>query len=320
MKNVFIYLYFLFLTGCAVFNPSKYPETIYNNRTPMISISHEYGEISINAPLIYPGLKPEYLSIKVFSNGDTTSPLITFSQGPLDNLKIFLPQGVLNNDKENNFLLIEPNSDQFSVSLVPFKGKVFGKINLEPIYIVEEPLLLSGWVKNQMSDKYLANVDISIFSSETLVYKTFSDGNGQYSISIPGTFKKDDNLKVIAGLDLIFSPYRKNIKFKKNKKTLNIGLGPSPDLAELGNIYLINKPNSHFRDKPHIAGGTKFLLPEGQPIAVHNVSAGLYYGTIEIEISNGSNIQLEGWVSRQDTDLLFFDNLFKTESSNDKIL
>ena len=38
---------------------SNYPEVIYNYRQPMVSVSYEYGEIDIKAPLVFPGIVPE---------------------------------------------------------------------------------------------------------------------------------------------------------------------------------------------------------------------------------------------------------------------
>ena len=120
---------------------------------------------------------------------------------------------------------------------------------------------------------------------------------------------------------MIFSPFRKDIGFEKSKSLkVDIGLGPSQDLAELGNLYITNKSNVHFRDKPHIGGATLFLLPEGEPVAVEQISKGLYYGTIEILVSSGKRVKLSGWLEREDTDLLFFDNLFKEEELNDQTL
>ena len=50
---------------------SSYPEVIYNYRQPMVSVSYEYGEIDIKAPLVFPGIVPEELSYQIFANGDS---------------------------------------------------------------------------------------------------------------------------------------------------------------------------------------------------------------------------------------------------------
>ena len=76
----------------------------------------------------------------------------------------------------------------------------------------------------------------------------------------------------------------------------------------------------HFRDKPHIGGSTLFLLPKGEPIAVEQVSKSLYYGTIEILVSSGNRVKMSGWLEREDTDLLFFDNIFKEQEPNNDAL
>ena len=63
-----------------------------------------------------------------------------------------------------------------------------------------------------------------------------------------------------------------------------------------------------------------FYLPEGEPVAVEQVSKGLYYGTIEILVSSGKRVKLSGWLERQFTDLLFFDNIFKDEKVYEQTL
>ena len=54
-----------FLTGtviilqlsCTQFRGPKYPEIIYNNKQPLISVKYEYGEIQIILPVEYEGAK-----------------------------------------------------------------------------------------------------------------------------------------------------------------------------------------------------------------------------------------------------------------------
>ena len=84
----------------------QYPEVIYNHRQPLVSVSYEYGEIDIELPLVFPGLIPEQLSFQVFAKGDSINPLITIKSEPTDLVRIFLPQGVLDIDERNNFILI----------------------------------------------------------------------------------------------------------------------------------------------------------------------------------------------------------------------
>ena len=311
---------FLF-AGCSAFKPPQYPEVIYNDRKPLISVTYEYGEIDIQASLVYPGLRPDGLIVQVFSRGDTIRPLLSLHQEVSDLIQVYLPQGVFDIEDETNFIKIIPQHPDFVPVWSPFLGIEFGSIILDPIYILPEPLNVTGVVKNQMSDSILVNVDVAIYELDQLLQLTHSDAQGNYALTILGEYKNNEDLRIIAGTDLIFTPFRKDIFFGERKdQIVNIGIGPSQTLAEMGNIYITNKENVHFRDEPHIGGTTQFLLPKGEPIVVQYVSKGLYFGTNEIPLESGIRSQVSGWVTRDDTDLLFFENIFKTDNESDQAL
>ena len=311
---------FLF-AGCSAFKPPQYPEVIYNDRKPLISVTYEYGEIDIQASLVYPGLRPDGLIVQVFSRGDTIRPLLSLHQEVSDLIQVYLPQGVFDIEDETNFIKIIPQHPDFVPVWSPFLGIEFGSIILDPIYILPEPLNVTGVVKNQMTDSILASVDVAIYELDQLLQLTHSDAQGNYALTILGEYKNNEDLRIIAGTDLIFTPFRKDIFFGERKdQIVNIGIGPSQTLAEMGNIYITNKENVHFRDEPHIGGTTQFLLPKGEPIVVQYVSKGLYFGTIEIPLESGVRSQVSGWVTRDDTDLLFFENIFKTDNESDQAL
>ena len=311
---------FLF-AGCSAFKPPQYPEVIYNDRKPLISVTYEYGEIDIQASLVYPGLRPDGLIVQVFSMGDTIRPLLSLQQEVSDLIQVYLPQGVFDIENETNFIKVIPQHPDFVPVWSPFLGIEFGSIILDPIYILPEPLNVTGVVKNQMTDSILVNVDVAIYELDQLLQLTHSDAQGNYALTILGEYKNNEDLRIIAGTDLIFTPFRKDIFFGERKdQIVNIGIGPSQTLAEMGNIYITNKENVHFRDEPHIGGTTQFLLPKGEPIVVQYVSKGLYFGTIEIPLESGVRSQVSGWVTRDDTDLLFFENIFKTDDESDQAL
>ena len=311
---------FLF-AGCSAFKPPQYPEVIYNDRKPLISVTYEYGEIDIQASLVYPGLRPDGLIVQVFSRGDTIRPLLSLHQEVSDLIQVYLPQGVFDIENETNFIKVIPQHPDFVPVWSPFLGIEFGSIILDPIYILPEPLNVTGVVKNQMTESILVNVDVAIYELDQLLQLTHSDAQGNYALTILGEYKNNEDLRIIAGTDLIFTPFRKDIFFGERKdQIVNIGIGPSQTLAEMGNIYITNKENVHFRDEPHIGGTTQFLLPKGEPIVVQYVSKGLYFGTIEIPLESGVRSQVSGWVTRDDTDLLFFENIFKTDDESDQAL
>lgn len=314
---VCIYIVFLF-SGCSSFKPSQYPDVIYNNRTPLVSVAYEYGEIDIIIPLVFPGLKPDELSFEVYAKGDSINPILSVKYQSVPKMRLFLPQGVLETREKNNFIKIIPHHPDFISLKIPFYGIDFGKLNLDPVHIVEQPLTVAGFVKNKMTDDPLGKIDVAIYLKGQLLQKVFSDKTGAYSLTIPGRFKDKNFLRIIAGEKLIFAPFRREINFKSSKDLkVDIGLGPSQNLADLGNLYITKKENVHFRDTPNIGGSTIFLLPKGEPIAVEQVSKGLYYGTIEVSVSSGDLVTMSGWLEREDTELLFFDNLFKNENDKD---
>ena len=70
----------VFNSGCSMMNVPIYPEIIYNNRQPLISVTYEYGEIEVILPLSYDGDKPENISFEVYGHGDTLNPIISILQ------------------------------------------------------------------------------------------------------------------------------------------------------------------------------------------------------------------------------------------------
>ena len=159
---------FLF-AGCSAFKPPQYPEVIYNDRKPLISVTYEYGEIDIQASLVYPGLRPDGLIVQVFSRGDTIRPLLSLHQEVSDLIQVYLPQGVFDIENETNFIKGIPQHPDLVPVWSPFLGIEFGSIILNPIYILPEPLNVTGVVKNQMTDSILVNVDVAIYELDQLL-------------------------------------------------------------------------------------------------------------------------------------------------------
>ena len=80
--------------GCASFKSPLYPEIIYNNRQPLISVTYEYGEIQLILPIKYDAAVPDNILFKVFAQGDTLHPVISILQEAPKEFLAYLPQGV----------------------------------------------------------------------------------------------------------------------------------------------------------------------------------------------------------------------------------
>ena len=88
-------------------------------------------------------------------------------------------------------------------------------------------------------------------------------------------------------------------------------LGPSRQLR--GPLYITEKDNVHFKKGPDVGAEILFLLNKGEVIAVDRITPGSYHGFIEVEVSDGKLVIMEGWVNRIDLKEL---NLNSIEKNN----
>ena len=201
----------VFNSGCSMMNVPIYPEIIYNNRQPLISVTYEYGEIEVILPLSYDGDKPENISFEVYGHGDTLNPIISILQEASNQFRTYLPQGVLDINDENNLIKVIPENADFHPVNVKFKGIRFGKLELNERTIYSKPLIVRGRIfLNSDFTKNLADVNVSIMSFDQILQTTKTDNAGLYRIAIPGENKDLESLRLVIGENLIFKPYRKN--------------------------------------------------------------------------------------------------------------
>ena len=306
MKCFFKYFYnisfwpvFLFCLSCAQFRGPKYPEIIYNNKQPLISVKYEYGEIQIILPLQYDGDIPENILFKVFAKADTMNPIISILQEAPNEFRTALPQGSLDFTAKTNMIKIIPQDENFDPVSVRFKGIGFGRIVLPTKIIRSGQLIISGktFLKNDAS--ILPKVKVAIKDSEDVLFDTFSNDSGFYQIAIPGESRFSENLRIVVGENLIFKPLSKKLTFENLRKLkINALLGPSR--AMRGPLYITEKSNVHFKKGPDIGAEILFLLNKGEVVSVDRITPGSYHGFIEVEIDGGKNIIMEGWVNRVD--------------------
>ena len=68
-KKVYLIAAISMLISCVSFKAPLYPDVIYNDRQPLISVTYEYGEIQLILPIKYEGAIPENILFKVYSQG-----------------------------------------------------------------------------------------------------------------------------------------------------------------------------------------------------------------------------------------------------------
>ncbi len=311
LNTILLYTFY----GCAMFRGPEYSEIIYNYRQPLISVTYEYGEIALKMPLEYPGAKPENLLFNIYSRGDTSRTMISILQDASKEFRAYLPQGVLDTDNETNLIKIYPQDPDFTPQYIPFKGIQFGELNLPTAEIVMIPLTIEGTISLNRNDSILEGVSVAIQNFDQTIIETESDTAGYFKLIIPGEYKREEYIQLVAGMNMIFKPFKQKLDFSNSYNiNINIGMGPSANLAEP--LYLTNKSNVHFRDNPDIGSSTLFLLENGETFSVQRVTPGEYFGSIEVDIGKKGSIKLDGWVYRSDLDLLQLSNLFKKQSND----
>ena len=132
------------IVGCSAFRGPLYPDIIYNNRQPLISVTYEYGEIELILPIKYDAAVPDNILFKVFTQGDTLHPVISILQEAPKEFLAYLPQGVLDIQNPTNLIKILPQDNNFDPISVRFKGIRFGRILLQPKTIRMGQLIVSG--------------------------------------------------------------------------------------------------------------------------------------------------------------------------------
>ena len=302
-------------TGCSSFRGPLFPDIIYNNRQPLISVTYEYGEIQLILPLRYDAAVPDNILFKVYAQGDTLHPIISILQEAPREFLAYLPQGVLDIQNSTNLIKIIPQDKNFDPVTVRFKGISFGRIVLPPKTLRLGQLVVSGKTYFNSNDSMITNVEVSMQNFDNVIYKTRSNETGFYQLAIPGEYRYAEHLRIVAGDNLIFKAFKKKLDFSGNRKIkLDIGIGPSKDMVEP--IYLTNKDNVHFRDGPEIGAKTLFLLKEGEAISVDRVTLSEYFGSIEVEIDNSKKVEMDGWINRGDLRLVNMRNVYKKLDGN----
>ena len=305
----------MFSAGCSSLKGPLYPEIIYNNRQPLISVTYEYGEIQLILPIRYDAAVPDNILFKVFAQGDTSHPVISILQEAPKEFLAYLPQGVLDIQNNTNLIKIIPQDKNFDPINIRFKGIRFGRMVLPPKTIRIGQLVVSGKTTLNNNDSIVPNVAISLQNFDNVIHTTRSNESGFYQIAIPGEYKFAEHLRIVAGENLIFNPFSKKLDFSTSRKVkLDIAVGPSEEMKEP--LYMTNRDNVHFREGPDIGSETLFLLKKGEVISVDRVTPGEYYGFIEVELDGNKRIKMEGWINRTDLSLVMMENIYKYPVNN----
>ena len=297
--KIFIIAVFLLVSSCTQFRGPKYPEIIYNNKQPLVSMTYEYGEVQIILPLQYESTVPENILFKVYAKADTLNPLISILQEAPDEFRTTVPQGALDINSKTNLIKIIPQDENFDPVAVRFKGIGFGRIVLPTKIIRAGQLIVSGKTCLNDGGTILSRVKISLQNFDNIIYSTYSNDSGFFQIAIPGEYRLAEHLRIVAGENYIFKPFSNKLVFDGFRKLkIDIPLGPTSQMK--GPLYITNKNNVQFKEGPDIGSKILFLLNKGEVLSADRVTPGSYYGYIEVEIEDRKKITMHGWVNKSD--------------------
>ena len=238
---IYIISILMFNAGCSSLKGPLYPEIIYNNGQPLISVTYEYGEIQLILPIRYDAAVPDNILFKVFAQGDTSHPVISILQEAPKEFLAYLPQGVLDIQNNTNLIKIIPQDKNFDPINIRFKGIRFGRMVLPPKTIRIGQLVVSGKTILNNNDSIVPHVAISLQNFDNVIHTTRSNESGFYQIAIPGEYKFAEHLRIVAGENLIFNPFSKKLDFSTNRKIkLDIAVGPSEEMKEPLYLSLIH--------------------------------------------------------------------------------
>ena len=179
--------------------------------------------------------------------------------------------------KESHNLTIQ--SERYHVIVASFKTESLAQKELVR-------LNNSGYeLAKILYDENGKNFRISIMSFDQILQTTKTDNAGLYKIAIPGENKDLENLRLVIGENLIFRPLRKNLDFSETFK-INFDAGVGPSLRMKEPLYMINKDNAHFREKPDIGSKTLFLLEKGEVVSVQRITPSEFKVSIEVKFLN----------------------------------
>ena len=290
---------FFLIFSCAQFRGPMYPEIIYNNKQPLVSVTYEYGEVQIILPLKYDSAIPDNILFKVYAKADTMNPIISILQEAPNEFRTTIPQGALDINNRTNLIKIIPQNENFDPISVRFKGIGFGRIVLPSKVIRIGQLIVSGKTFLKDTKEILPGVKISLQNFDNIIHSTYSNDSGFFQIAIPGEYQFAEHLRIVAGENLILKPYSKKLNFNNYRKLkIDIPIGPTKQMK--GPLYITNKNNVQFKEGPDIGSKILFLLSQGEVISVDRVTPGAYYGYIEVEIEGEKIVVMNGWVDRSD--------------------
>ena len=106
--SLLIFCAFFIFSGCGYMFAPKYPDPVYTQRAPLISLRYEYQDIQINVPVQLVNTLPEAFQVYIYDRENEVDPIFAATYMPEEKIQVFLPQNTLSSDKNGNLLVLYP--------------------------------------------------------------------------------------------------------------------------------------------------------------------------------------------------------------------
>ena len=76
-------------------------------------------------------------------------------------------------------------------------------------------LIVNGRVFLNKNEAPLGGVDVSIQNFDNIIKETTTNDSGFYQLSVPGEYKYAQHLRLVAGNNMIFKPFKQMLDFSQ---------------------------------------------------------------------------------------------------------
>ncbi|MBI66807.1 MAG: hypothetical protein CMG65_03370, partial [Candidatus Marinimicrobia bacterium] len=166
----------------------KYPDPVYTQRAPLISLRYEYQDIQINVPVQLVNTLPEAFQVYIYDRENEVDPIFAATYMPEEKIQVFLPQNTLSSDKNGNLLVLYPQGPDMPEIKHEFTGVRYGTISLPVSKIIKTPAVIAGVVSRRYDERMLGGIQLVATDSTGRSFYTKSRIDGDYRFELPNEY------------------------------------------------------------------------------------------------------------------------------------
>ena len=178
--SLLIFCAMFIFTGCGYMFAPKYPDPVYTQRAPLISLRYEYQDIQINAPVQLVNTLPEAFQVYIYDRDNEVDPIFAATYMPEEKIQVYLPQNTLSKEKNGNLFVIYPQGPDMPEIKHEFTGVSYGVITLPVSKIIKTPAVIEGVVLRRYDERMLGGIQLVATDSTGRSFYTKSRIDGDF--------------------------------------------------------------------------------------------------------------------------------------------